>query len=57
MVIGVGVERAAIRLGEHPSFVVPELAGGFTFGCLLLLVDLEQDDNGIGQPDDSTAGP
>src|SRR6266568_4520964 len=35
VVVGVRIERAAVRLGEYPSFVVPELASGRALGFLL----------------------
>jgi hypothetical protein len=47
VVVGAGVERLPVGLGEHPSFVVPQLAGGPPFGFLLLLVDLEQHDERV----------
>jgi hypothetical protein len=44
VVVGVRVERAAALVGEHPFFVMPELAGGRAFGFLLCLMGLQQQD-------------
>jgi hypothetical protein len=44
VVVGVRVERAAVRVGEYPSVVVPELAGGGALGFLLCLVGLQEED-------------
>lgn len=50
------VEGLPVRFGEHPSFVVPELAGGLALGFLVLLVDLQQDDEGVRQADRAPTG-
>lgn len=47
MVVGVRVEQAPTGFGEHPPFVVPELAGG-ALNFLLLPVDLQQHDKRVG---------
>ena len=44
MVISVRVERSTVWLGEYPSFVVPELTGGYAFGVLRFLVYFQQHD-------------
>lgn len=44
VVVGVGVEGAAVRLGEDPSFVVSERAGGDALGFLPFPVGIQQFD-------------
>jgi hypothetical protein len=65
MAVGVGtarmastvaaVCRAAVGLGEHPSFVVPELPSGLTLGFLVLAVDPQEHDERFGQADHAAA--
>jgi hypothetical protein len=47
VVVGVRVERAAVRFGEYPSFVVPELAGGDALGFLVFPVGAQQPDQRV----------
>jgi hypothetical protein len=45
VVVGFRVEWAAVRLGEHPSFVVPELADcTAALGFLMFPVSAQQPD-------------
>jgi hypothetical protein len=41
VVVGVRVERAAIRVGKYPFFVMPDLTSGIPLGFLLCLVGLQ----------------
>ena len=44
VVVGVRVEQSAVRLGEYPSFVMPELTGSCTFSVLRFPVNMQQRD-------------
>ena len=44
MVVSIRVEWPTVWFSEYPSFVVPELTGGYAFGVLCFLVDFQKGD-------------
>jgi len=56
VVVGVGIERLPVGLGEYPSLVMPELAGGNAAGVLLCPVISQEPDELVRQPDDTLTG-